>query len=154
MSPFILKTVGAAMVMIAAASLGLAGRKRLAARVRELERLRWELGRLRARMASCGLSLEDCFGQSELFSPAAEGLRRGEPPERALTRCEISAEGLTLFAAGLGAETLDGQLRNIDIFSENVTDAVRTAREELSKKGRLYLGLGVLGGAAVCVMLC
>ncbi len=153
MSPFILKLAGTVMVMAAALTLGLAGRKRLADRVEELERLRWELGRLRARMASCGMSLEDCFDQSLLFAPAAEGLRVGEPPERALLRCGIDTDGLTLFAAGLGAETLDGQLRNVDLFDGSVAEAVSVARDELAKKGRLYLGLGVLGGAAVCVML-
>lgn len=142
------------MVMAAAVYLGLGGRMRLAARVKELDGLRWELGRLRAGIASCGLSLEDCFARSALFSPAAEGLRLGEPPEEAVRRCGIETEGMELFAAGLGAETVEGQLRNLDLFVGAVDRAVSDARDELAKKGRLYLGLGVLGGAALCLMLC
>ncbi len=147
------KILGAAMVMTASLTLGLAARRRLADRVRELDGLRWELGRLRARMAGCAMSLEDCFAQSELFAPAAEGLRLGETAAEALARCAIETQGLALFASGLEAETLEGQLRNLDLFAETVAASAASAKEELDKKGRLYLGLGALSGAAVCVVL-
>lgn len=147
-----LKLLGAVMVMASALAIGMSGRKKLADRVAKLERLRWELGRLRAKIGGCVLSLEDCFAESELFGPAAEGIRRGEPPEKAILRCGIESEGLALFAAGLGAETVEGQLRNIDIFTESTAAALAAAREELAKKGRLWVGLGALGGAAVCLI--
>lgn len=148
-----IKLLGAVMVMAGAMAAGLRRRGALSDRVTELESLRWELGRLRARISGCGLSLEDCFGESGLFAPAAEGLRQGLTPGEALSRCGVRADGLALFAAGLEAETVEGQLENIDLFSRRVEAELAAAREDLSKKGRLYLGLGILGGAAVCVIL-
>lgn len=148
-----IKLLGAVMVMAAAISIGLSGRRALADKVAELETLRWELGRLRARIGSCGMSLEECFMGSELFRPAAKLLRSGKTPEEAALSCGIRGEGLSLFAAGLGAETVEGQLRNIDLFAESTEAALLSAREELSKKGRLWVGLGALSGAAVCLIL-
>ena len=148
-----IKLLGAVMVMAAALTIGLSGRKTLADKVAELETLRWELGRLRAKIGSCGLNLEDCFMSSELFRPAAKLLQEGKTPEEAALSCGIRGEGISLFAAGLGAETVEGQLRNIDLFAESTEASLKVAREELSKKGRLWVGLGALGGAAVCIML-
>ncbi len=148
-----LKLLGAVMVMTGAFALGFQARRSLADRVSELELLLWETGRLRARIGGCGLSLEDCFAESGLFAPAAEGLRAGLTPGEAVLSCGIKAEGLSLFAQGLEAETVEGQLQNIDVFSRRLEVELAAAREDLAKKGRLYMGLGALGGAAVCVIL-
>ncbi len=141
------------MVMAASAFIGAGARKRLADRVAELERLRWETAGLRARIGGCRLDLEDCFAASGLFAPAAEGLRAGLGPARAIEACGLRARGLELFAAGLEAETVEGQLENIDIFADSLDADLAAARDDLSKKGRLYLGLSILCGAAVCVIL-
>ena len=148
-----LKLLGSVLVMAAALAMGWSGRRSLADRVARLEKLKWEMGRLRARIGSCGLSLEDCFRSSELFRPAAELLREGATPSEAVLSCGIEAEGLALFSAGLEAETVEGQLENINLFMESLENSAAAARDELSKKGRLYMGLGVLGGAAVCLIL-
>lgn len=148
-----IKLLGTVMVMTAALTLGWSGRKALADRVTRLEKLRWEVSRLRSRIGSCRMSLEDCFSDSELFRPAAELLRKGTPPSEAVLCCGIEAEGLALFSAGLEAETVEGQLENIKLFMESLEGSAAAARDELSKKGRLYLGLGMLGGAAVCLIL-
>ena len=148
-----LKLLGSVLVMAAALALGLAGRKKLADRVARLEQLKWEVGRLRARISSCRLSLEDCFMDSELFRPAAELLRNGATPSEAVQGCGLEAEGLALFSAGLDAETVEGQVENLNLFMESLESSSAAARDELNKKGRLYLGLGVLGGAAVCLIL-
>lgn len=147
------KLLGSVMVMAAALALGLSGRRALADKVARLEKLKWEVGRLRARIGGCGLSLEDCFAESELFRPAAKLLREGATPSEAVHGCGIEAEGLALFSAGLGAETVEGQLENINLFMDSLENSAAAARDELSKKGRLYLGLGVLGGAAICLIL-
>ncbi len=141
------------MVMCASFIIGYSKRRELSDRVKELDRLIWETGQLRAKITGCCLSLEECFSESRIFAPAAEGLRRGVPPEKAVLECGIKARGLELFAAGLGAETAEGQKANVDAFAESLKAERENARDELEKKGRLYVGLAVLAGAAACIIL-
>ncbi|MGN1097697.1 MAG: stage III sporulation protein AB [Clostridia bacterium] len=148
-----LKAAGVVFVMAASFAIGYIKRGELARRLSELNRLKWELGRIRAKIQGCGLSLEDCFRESGIFCSAAEKIKNGVPAGEAVMDCGPRAEGLALFAAGLEAETVEGQLRNIDIFLESLESDIAAAREELDKKGRMCIGLGILSGAAVCIML-
>ncbi len=148
-----IKLLGAGAVMAASAAIGLKKRRMLGNRVTELEALRWEAGRLRARISSCAMDLEACFAESRVFRGAAELIKSGVPAGEAVHRCGVSAPGLELFSAGLDAETTEGQLENIDAFIVQLDRAVACAREEFEKKGRLWVSLSVLAGAAVCIML-
>lgn len=148
-----LKAAGAVMVMLASFLIGYMKRRELAAKAEELNRLKWEAGRIRAKINGCCLSLEDCFADSEIFGFAAEKIRNGIPAAEAVAQCKIKASGLELFAQGLEAETVEGQLNNIDTFIESLENDIAVAREELSKKGRMCVGLGILSGGAICIML-
>lgn len=148
-----LKAAGVVMVMAAATAWGLMKRSALYSRVKELEELIWEAGRLKGKMQMGCLSLEDCFEDSPMFRPAAEKLRCGVSAEAAVMSCSIKAEGLKLFAAGLSAETVEGQLHNINTFMDSLGQSLSAAREELAQKGRMYVGMAVLSGAAVCIIL-
>lgn len=74
---------------------------------------------------------------------AGEGLL-SKPSDRALYES---------FARGLGASDAPGQLRHIDLYAARVEEALREAREERDKRGRLYVCLGLFGGLTVCLLL-
>jgi len=57
------------------------------------------------------------------------------------------------FAAGLGASDASGQLRHIDLYAAMVEQALKEAREERDRRGRLYICLGLFGGLTVCLLL-
>ncbi len=57
------------------------------------------------------------------------------------------------FAAGLGASDAPGQLRHIDLYAALAEQALREAREERDKRGRLYICLGLFGGLTGCLLL-
>ncbi len=148
-----IKLLGVGAVMAASMTIGLKNRRRLRDKVTELESLRWEVGRLRAKIRSCALDLEACFAESRFFSGASELMKSGVPVGEAVRRCGIRAPGLELFSAGLDAETAEGQLENIDAFITQLDRALVCSREESEKKGRLWVSLSALAGAAVCIML-
>ena len=57
------------------------------------------------------------------------------------------------FAEGLGASDAPGQLRHLDLYAGLVSEALKEAREERDKRGRLYQCLGLFGGLTICLLL-
>lgn len=147
-----LKAAGGVLVMASGLWLGLMKRRELSERLDKLLLIRWETGALRSKIYARAESLEQAFGESVFFAPAAVRLAGGVPADEAVMPLGEGVEGFALFARGLTAETAEGQLQNIDIFLSNLETEIERAREELSKRGRLYLGGGILAGAALVVM--
>ena len=147
------KAAGGVIVVASGLALGLMKRGELAARVNLLRRLRWEVGSLRSKIYSRSESLEQAFGESKFFKSAAEAIARGESASAAVMPLGEGIEGFELFAAGLMAETGEGQLQNIDIFLDSLEGEIARAQEELERRGRLYVGGGFLAGAALVIML-
>ena len=148
-----LKAAGAVLTLSAGLFWGLYQRRELSLRLRRLLLLRWEVGSLRSKIFGLDMSLQDAFSGSSFFLPAAEALSRGVPVCDAVRPLGEGIEGFSLFAEGLAADTAEGQLQNIDIFLSELEEEIRSAREDLYRRGRLYLGGGFLAGAALVIFL-
>lgn len=62
------------------------------------------------------------------------------------------AELLSGFGKGFGASDTEGQIAHISLY-ENLTEtALQMAREDLSKKEKLYRMLGLFGGTAAAIL--
>jgi stage III sporulation protein AB len=58
------------------------------------------------------------------------------------------------FGNGFGASDLDGQLSHCALYYELVTDELKGAKEDRTRKAKLYQMLGVFSGMAVALLLC
>ena len=148
-----LKAAGAVLTLSAGLCWGLYKRRELSQKLERLLLLRWEVGSLRSKICGLGMSLCDAFSGSAFFSSAAEALARGVPVCAAVRPLGEGIEGFSLFAEGLTADTTEGQLQNIDIFLSGLEEEIRAAREDLYRRGRLFLGGGFLAGAALVIFL-
>ena len=148
-----LKAIGSVLTLSAGLCWGLYKRRELNLRLERLLLLRWEVGSLRSKICGLGMNLYEIFSGSAFFSPAAEALNRGVPVCAAVRPLGEGIEGFSLFAAGLESDTTEGQLQNIDIFLSGLEEEIRSAREDLSRRGRLFLGGGFLAGAALVIFL-
>lgn len=86
-----------------------------------------------------------CFARDprQALAQAGETLL-ARPSDRALYKS---------FAAGLGASDSAGQLRHLDLYAALVEQALKEAREEREKRGRLCICLGLFGGLTLCLLL-
>ena len=148
-----LKAAGAVLTLSAGLCWGFHKRRELSRRLERLLLLRWEVGSLRSKICGLGMGLQDAFSGSAFFSPAAEALSRGVPVCAAVGPLGEGIEGFSLFAEGLASDTTEGQLQNIDIFLSGLEEDIHAAREDLYRRGRLYLGGGFLAGAALVIFL-
>lgn len=57
------------------------------------------------------------------------------------------------FGAGLGTTDVEGQQQHCRYFAERLEEQLQTARTEAAVKGRLYISLGVMGGAGISLLL-
>ncbi len=57
------------------------------------------------------------------------------------------------FARGLGESGLQGQLEHIDLYAALLERNLTQAGEERERKFRLYICLGLFGGAVLCLVL-
>ena len=53
----------------------------------------------------------------------------------------------------LGTSDLDGQISGVKLRQAEVDSAIASAREEYSRKAKLYRSLGVLSGVFIAIML-
>ncbi len=147
-----LKAAGGVLVMAAGLAWGMGKRSELSKRLDRLRLVRWETASLRSRISAGSESLEEIFSKSSYFAPAAKKLALGVPADEAVMSLDGGIEGFDLFARGLTHETTEGQLRNIDIFMTSLDEELVRARCDLEKRGRLYVGVGLLTGAAIAIL--
>lgn len=148
-----LKAAGAVVTLAASLMWGLSKRRELACRLERLLLLRWEVSSLRSEILGRGASLCEAFSGSSFFAPAAEALLRGTPAREAVAPLGVGIEGFELFAKGLESETAEGQIQNIDIFLSGLEREIASARDDLERRGRLYLAGGALAGAALVIFM-
>lgn len=60
---------------------------------------------------------------------------------------------LSELGSALGKSNTDGEIAVLQLAGERLTLQLKTAQEEMKCKGRLYLTLGIMLGAAVGIML-
>lgn len=58
------------------------------------------------------------------------------------------------FGAEFGASDTDGQISHCRLYSDLVTANLKTAKEEQSRKSKLYLMLGIFAGISASLLLC
>lgn len=92
-----------------------------------------------------------CREGEDFHSAWEEGVRTGTKGT-GLTEKDRSL--LRDFGDGFGASDVEGQLSHCRLYAELLGDRLERAREEKSRKGKLYLMLGSFSGIAVALFLC
>ena len=64
------------------------------------------------------------------------------------------AELLLSFGEEFGASDTDGQISHMELYSELFGTSLKSAREERTRKSKLYLMLGVFAGLTSALLLC
>ena len=156
------KALGCAVVILAATLLGMGKYNALFERKRMLESICEGSVRIESIIRSVCATLDECFVLGgEFYEKAAEKIRSGQLPSEAVVdvaasyRC-LSEEDLYIienFAKGLGADDREGQLSNIRFFINSLEPALKNAREELEKRGKLYIKGSFLTATAVVLLL-
>jgi stage III sporulation protein AB len=73
--------------------------------------------------------------------------------QQSLSLQSADYESLLWFGRSLGTTDVEGQLANCEHCCEQLSQRLTIAREDLSKKGKMYSSLGVLAGIFMAVML-
>lgn len=58
------------------------------------------------------------------------------------------------FGAGFGTSDTQGQLAHFSLYQNLASAALKGAREDRSRKSKLYLMLGIFGGISAAILLC
>jgi stage III sporulation protein AB len=75
--------------------------------------------------------------------------------DEAAAGCALSAEDRRLiaeFGEGLGTTDIEGQLEHCSLYSEYMKARQADAQQELAKKGRLFIVLGVTSGLSAALL--
>lgn len=96
----------------------------------------------------CG---EDCKNGSSFITAWESGVNEGTK-SKGLNQKDISL--LRGFGREFGASDTDGQLSHCALYNELISDGLKNAREEKTRKSKLYQMLGVFSGMAAALLLC
>lgn len=159
----------AALILIAAlcAGSGFSMAQKLKNRLLLLEAFAHSLSRLQSEIAYAATPLIQAvqsLGALEPFWNAfADALMKGESTAQSWLRAEktipLTMVGekvqleLRKFAQRLGKSTRAEEMTNFARAQELLIIEIASARSELSKKGRMYRGIGVLSGLALVIVL-
>ena len=134
--------------MAACAGIGLAESHKLTARAEFLEDFRRFLTASQAEIQyglvpvrELVLSIQE---EMPLLKNCAGRLLAGESFPKAF---------LLEFGKGLGTTGLEGQMAHVRLYQELTDTRLMQARKNCEKKGKLYRQLGLLGGAALALVL-
>lgn len=96
----------------------------------------------------CG---EECQKGSSFSTAWLTGIREATK-DHGLKEKDIAL--LRSFGSGFGASDTEGQLSHCSLYYELISDGLKNAREEKTRKSKLYLMLGVFSGMAAALLLC
>ena len=94
---------------------------------------------------------QHCREGEDFHTAWREGVRAGTKGT-GLTEKDILL--LRDFGEGFGASDVEGQLSHCRMYTELLADRLEHARDEKSRKGKLYLILGSFSGVAAALFLC
>ncbi len=173
--PIICKTGGAIFIMAAAGGLGESKARRLGQRVKELESFQQSLKLLSAEVVYDHCLLTRAFrrisGQGispvkDIYEKAAEMLESGRDisarqawegalKEVSSSTCykERDLEVIETLGISLGENRKEGQLTQIELVLKRLEFVLQEAREDQSRNERMWRYLGLLGGAALVILL-
>ena len=88
----------------------------------------------------------------ESWRQAWESSVREEAQSEGFSKSDL--ELLRGFGAGFGASDTEGQLAHFGLYAGLVAEALENAKQDRSRKSRLYLMLGSFGGIVAALLLC
>lgn len=98
--------------------------------------------------------LTACAGAMEEGTPFFDAWQKGLleiPKSMGLTKEDLRL--LTDFGQGLGTTDLEGQLSHCELYKAMFSSRLKQAREERTKKVKLYRMLGLFSGIAVSLLI-
>ena len=168
----VIRLLGLVLIALTGLGTGVYASLSLRKRVEQLELcsrlIRWMETRIRYAAAPVGELIREAKNEPEFdrlsFVAQTEAcLCRGMPPSSAWQKAlEEDKSGwlspqdrelLAGFGAGLGTTDVEGQQQHCRYFAERLEEQLQTARTEAAVKGRLYISLGVMGGAGISLLL-
>ncbi len=168
---WVLKLVGAAIVVGAGALIGHQAAAPLVRRPKELRQLQAGLALLETEIAYGAVPLPHALTRAgsagglaaRLFGAAARAAGGGELPATALTRtlqvcwdatalAPGDGEALGELAAVLGASDRSDQIRHLKLCRERLSAAEAAAEAERARSERMYRTTGLLAGAAAAIL--
>lgn len=169
-----LRILASAVIVLGGGYIGLLLAAGLDTRVRQLEQSRMALTQMEFNIgflkmpvvdALCGAAKTRRGAVAALLSSAASEIEKsGISPSSAFERAVLKnrrflsmtkddIDILTEFASGLGRGDVDSELCNIKATCAKLKAAQNEAEGERDKKGRLWRGMGLLGGMLAVVLL-
>ena len=118
--------------------------------------------KVRDALKCCCKPLHESFMEGgEFFETAAQKIREGELPERAVLGSldrycalkDTDKKILSRFAHGLRAQDCDGQISNLELLINAIKLSLSDATTELKSKGGLYVKGSILAAAAVVLLM-
>jgi stage III sporulation protein AB len=175
MIDLVIKIAGAACIMAAAAAYGELKARRLAQRLNQLQQFQQSLKLLAVEISFARSVLPEAFQAvgsqcappiRDLYHAAAEALAggkeltAGEAWREAVRRISPASsftpadrEIIKGIGVSLGASEREGQLQQIRLTERRLELALEEARDDHSRRAKLWRYLGYLGGAAIVILL-
>ena len=151
-----IRLLGLVLIALTGLGTGVYASLSLRKRVEQLELcsrlIRWMETRIRYAAAPVGELIREAKNEPEFdrlsFVAQTEAcLCRGMPPSSAWQKA------LEEDKSGLGTTDVEGQQQHCRYFAERLEEQLQIARTEAAVKGRLYISLGVMGGAGISLLL-
>ncbi len=170
----VLKIIASAVVVLGGGYIGILAAAELETRVRQIEELLGALSQIGFNISFLKMPLSRAIrgvadGQRGavgglLGSVAKQIAEDGVSPDTAFERAIRKSRGslcigkgeieiLSEFTKNLGRGDTESEINNINLACAKLTLARDNARGELSQKGKLWRGMGLLGGMLVVVLL-
>ncbi len=158
-----MELLGAALLILSGLLAGVLGAARLKRRVRLLLDLKSLMQAFQTGIRYAAWSLPELIleRQDSVFCRLAE--RDGEflfDPAKALEQAGKSLlweqgdlELYLGFVGGLGVSDTQGQMEHIGLYRSLLEPRLEQAREEVGKKSRVYIALGLFAGVTVSLLL-
>ncbi len=165
-----LKLIGAACIIAGGAALGRLLAGRLSTRASSLRSLRLFFQQMRAQIEYVAEPVDEIVASAarrstaEWLSVCAAHMRAGLPFPEALTatladcgrRMGLTAEDIAVVgraASRIGSTDIDGQMSWLSLVLTEIDGLLAAASADEQKRGRLFRSLGLLGGAAMVILL-
>ena len=161
---FLLRIVGAVLVILAGTAAGCLQSRKLLHRKEQLRRFLTFLETARAEISYAALSVEEIlsrYGRGlDFLVPYFVARNNGEPFakawEKAIHVPFLNREDRALisgFGEGFGTTDTQGQISHCNLYMEFTRAQLQSADEACARKCRLYQILGACGGAVAALLL-
>lgn len=157
-----LKFTGAFLLFMAAVLIGAGKYNQMCSHRHTLEGIISSLRLMEGVLRSSHAPLEECFLKAGgIFLQTSELIKEGMSPAGAvqktasmcLTLSDRDKDAFDRFASGLSAPDFEGQLLNIKAFTNELSNELEDAVQNIKTKGSLMLRGSFLVGAAIFILV-